>query len=129
MRHGHLMLSRGAREGHAPQGSLMIELRALGDGNAVAVCNDLAGRDPRSVRDRRGQVLVGDPLRDNLLDSSACSDVSKRPIRAENAVAGFDQVVAGEAGELAELMDELVVDLAGDLIRAGHVDTLVRRAD
>ena len=49
-----------------------------------------------------------------FVDSSACSDVSKRPSELSDAVAGLDQVVAGETGELAELRDERLVDLAGD---------------
>ena len=37
-------------------------------------------------------------------DSLPCSGVSKRPSRL--ALAGLNQVVAGEAGQLAELRDE-----------------------
>ena len=38
--------------------------------------------------------------------------------RAEDAVTGLDQVVAGEAGQLAELGDEGLSDLARELRRA-----------
>ena len=61
----------------------------------------------------------------SFVDSSACSERLEETERAQDAVAGLDQVVAGEAGELAKLRDERLVDLAGDLVRAGRVDAFV----
>ena len=46
-------------------GPPLRSLLELGDcEDAVALSNDLAARDLRSVRNRRIEVLVGDPLRD-----------------------------------------------------------------
>ena len=81
--------------------------------------NDLAARDLRRVGNRRVEVLVGDPLRDELRGLVGLLGGLEETERAQDAVAGLDQVVAGEAGELAELRDERLVDLADDLVRAG----------
>src|SRR4029453_6319944 len=99
-----------------------VELR---DGDAVALSNDLAARDLRLVGNRLGEVLVGDPLRDELRGLGVLLGRLEETERAQDAVVGLDQVVALEAGELAELRDERLLDLAGDLVRAGHVDTFV----
>lgn len=53
----------------------------------------------------------------SFVDSTPCSGVSKSTERAEDAVAGLDQVVAGEARELAQLGEEGLVDLGGQLDR------------
>src|SRR4029079_14478253 len=45
--------------------------------------------------------------------------------RAQNAVVGLDEVIAGKPRNLAELRDKRLVDLADDLFRAGRVDALV----
>src|SRR4029078_836430 len=45
--------------------------------------------------------------------------------RAQHAVVGLDEVVAGKARQLTELRDERLVDLADDLVRARRVDTFV----
>jgi hypothetical protein len=107
----------------------LSELRVsvvLGDGgDAVAVRNDPAARDLRRVRDRRGEVLVRDPLRDELRRLVGLLGGLEETERAQDAVAGLDEVVAGEAGELAELRDERLLDLAADLVGAGRVDTFV----
>jgi hypothetical protein len=60
-----------------------------------------------------------------LFDSSACSARLEEAEGADDALTGLDQVVAGEAGELAQVRDERLVDLGCELVRAGGVDTLV----
>jgi hypothetical protein len=98
----------------------------LGDGeHAVAVRDDLATRDLRPGRNRRVEVLVGDPLGDELRRLVSLLGGLEETDRAQDAVAGLDEVVAGETRELTELRDERLVDLAGQLVRAGRVDTFV----
>src|SRR4029453_13972031 len=98
---------------------------ALRDLDAGALIHDLAARDLRRVRNRRGEVLIGDPLREDLRRLVALVRSLKETKRAKDPIAGLDEVEAGKAGELAELRDEGLVDLAGDLVRAGHVDAFV----
>jgi hypothetical protein len=105
--------------------SLTPSTVVLRDGDAVAVSNDLTARDLRRVRNHRSEVLVGDPLRDDLRRLVALLGRLEETERAQNAVAGLDELVAGEAGELAELRNERLVDFARDLVRAGRVDTFV----
>src|SRR6266536_2635883 len=93
--------------------------------DAVALSNDLAARDLRRVGNRRAEVLVGDPLRDDLRGLFALRRSLEETKRAQDAIARLDQVIAGETGELAELRDERLLDLAGDLVRAGRVDAFV----
>jgi len=77
---------------------------ALGDrGHGVAVRDDLATGDLRRVGDRRVEVLVGDPFRDEHRRTVGLLGGLEEAERAEDASAAFDQEVAGEAGELAEL--------------------------
>jgi hypothetical protein len=75
-----------------------VELR---DGDAVALSNDLAARDLRLVGNRLGEVLVADPLRDELRGLGVLLGRLEETERAQDAVVGLDQVVALEAGELA----------------------------
>jgi len=78
----------------------------LGDGeHAVAVSNDLAAGDLRRVGNRRVEVLVGDPPRDDLRGLVGLLGRLEETKRAHDAVAGLDQVIGGETGELAELRD------------------------
>src|SRR6266513_1859624 len=94
-------------------------------GDAVAVRNDLAARDLRRVRNQRVEVLVGDPLRDERLRLIGLLAGLEETKRAQDAVAGLDQVVAGETGELPKLRDERLFDLADDFVHAGRVDAFV----
>src|SRR5437763_9296276 len=94
-------------------------------GDAVAVRDDLAARDLRRVRNQRVEVLVADPLFDERLGLVGLLCGLEETKRAQDAVAGLDQVVAGETGELAKLRDERRVDLADDLVHAGRVDAFV----
>src|ERR1044072_4197415 len=96
----------------------------LRDRDAVALRNDLAARDLRRVGNRRVEVLVGDPLRDDLRRLAGLLGGLHETERAQDAVAGLDEVVAREPGELAKLRDERLVDLTGDLVHAGRVDAL-----
>jgi hypothetical protein len=93
--------------------------------NAVALCDDLAARDLRSIRDRLIEVLVRDPLRDEHRRLVSLLGGLEETERAEDAAAALDQEVAGETRELTELRDERLVDLADDLMGAGRVDTFV----
>src|SRR4029077_18802751 len=90
-----------------------------------AVRNDLAARDLRRVRHRAREVLVTDPLSNDLRRLVSLLGSLEETKRAQEAVVALDEVVAGEAGELAELGDELLIDLAGQLVRASGVDTFV----
>ena len=94
-------------------------------GDSVAVRNDLAARDLRRVRNHRVEVLVADPLRDELLGLVGLLGGLEETKRAQDAAVRLDQVVAGETGELAKLRHERLVDLADDLVHAGRVDTFV----
>src|SRR6188508_490737 len=106
-----------------PSRASLVELDQGGD--AVAVRDDLAARDLRRVRDRRGEVLVGDPRGDDLVRLLGLLGRLEETEGADDALTGLDQVVAGEAGELAQVRDERLVDLGCELVRAGGVDTLV----
>ena len=70
-------------------------------------------------------MLISDPLRRELSGLLGLLGGLEETERAQNAVAGLDQVIAAKTGELAKLRDERLVDLADDLVRAGHVDTFV----
>jgi hypothetical protein len=59
------------------------------------------------------------------VDSSACAAVSKNPTEVMDAIAGVDERVAVEARELAQLGEEVLVDLLEDLALAALVDRLV----
>src|SRR5436190_1700462 len=85
----------------------------------------IATRALRSVGKHRGEILVGDPLRDELRGLIGLLAGLEETERAQDAVAGRDQVVAGKAGELAQLRDERLVDLASNLACARAVDTFV----
>src|SRR6266566_2767067 len=111
-----------------PVRALSVVRSAVGlneGGNSVAVRDDLAARDLRRVRNRRGEVLVADPLRHEVLGLVGLLEGLEETKRAKDAVAGLDQVVAGETGKLPELRDERLVDLADDLAHAGRVDAFV----
>src|SRR4029453_1763801 len=119
---------RPRREGPAPPGPLddaEVRVRLNEGGDAVAVRNDLAARDPRRVRNHRVEVLVADPLRDEGLGLVGLLGGLEETERGEGAVVCLDQVEAAETGELAELRDERPVDLADALVHAGRVDTFV----
>ena len=104
-------------EGPATPGPPFALPIVLGE-NAVALGDNLAGRDLRRVRNRRVETLVGDPLGDDHRRLISLLGGLEETERAEDAVAALDQVVAGEARELAELRDERLVDLANDLVDA-----------
>src|SRR6266566_5853654 len=111
-----------------PVRALSVVRSAVGlneGGNSVAVRDDLAARDLRRVRNRRGEVLVADPLRHEVLGLVGLLPGLEETKRAQDAVAGLDQVVAGETGKLPELRDERLVDLDDDLAHAGRVDAFV----
>src|SRR4029078_17265 len=98
---------------------------ALRGGDAVAAGNDLTARDLRITRNHGAEVLVGDPL---LHEARGCLGLVaglEETERAQDAVAGLDEVVAGKPGQLAKLRDEGLVDLAEDLGRAVRVDAFV----
>ena len=75
--------------------------------HAVAVSDDLAAGDLRCVGDHLVEMLVGDPLGDELGRLVYLLLPLEQAERAEDPVAGLDQVVAGEAVELAQLRDAL----------------------
>src|SRR5687768_8817470 len=77
--------------------SVECEWVALRDRDAVAVSDDLAARDLGLVRDHRLELLVADPRRDDTRRLLALLGCLEETERAEGAVAGLDQVVAGEA--------------------------------
>jgi len=82
----------------------------------LAVGDDLAARDLRRVGNRPVEVLAGDPLGDELGGLVGLLAGLEQTEGAQDTVAGVDQVVAGEAGKVAQLRDERLVDLAGDLV-------------
>src|SRR5688572_3537121 len=116
-----------AEQGRARQTepSLRVRLRALRDRDAVAVSDDLAACDLRRVRDQRLEFLVADPGCYEVRRLLALLRRLEETERAEDAVIGLDQVVAGEAGQLAEHRDEGLVDLARELRRASLVHTFI----
>src|SRR5688500_4183921 len=117
---------RARPESSPPVECDLVELR---DRDAVAVSDDFAARDLGLVRDHRLELLVADPRRDDTRRLLALLGCLEETERAEGAVAGLDQVVAGEAGQLAELRDESLVDLARELSRAILVYTVVTAND
>ena len=87
------------REGPAVAGALPMTRSTVGlnEGrDALALRDDLAARDLRRVRNHRIEVLVGDPLRDERRRLVGLLAGLEETERAEDAVAGLDQVVAGE---------------------------------
>ena len=93
------MTVRFTRRGPAFAGPLSITPSTVGlneGGDAVAMRNDLAARDLRRVRNQRVEVLVGDPLRDERLRLIGLLGGLEETKRTQDAVAGLDQVVAGE---------------------------------
>src|SRR3990170_6281804 len=99
--------------------------RSLLTVNAVTVSNDLAARDLGLVGENRLELLLADPRCDELRRLHTLLRRLEETERAEDAVAGIDQVVALEPGQLLELRDEGLVDLAGQLDRAILVHTVV----
>src|SRR5690348_12353249 len=89
----------------------------LRSGYEAAAGNNLAGCDLRSARNRLAEVLVVDPLRDELARLLGLLGGLEETERAQNPVARLDEVVAGEAGEAAQLRHERVVDLRDDFVR------------
>jgi 2-oxo-4-hydroxy-4-carboxy--5-ureidoimidazoline (OHCU) decarboxylase len=77
------------------------------------VSDDLAARNLGLVRDQRLKLLVADPRGDDVRRLLALLRRLEETERAEDAVAGLDQVVAREARQLLQLRDEGLVDLAG----------------
>src|SRR6476646_10551520 len=100
-----------------------VELR--GDENAVAVSNDLAARDLGLVGENRVELLLADPLCDELRRLHTLLGRLEVTERSEDAVAGIDQVVALEPRKLVELGDEGLVHLVRELGGALLVHTLV----
>lgn len=83
----------------------------LGDGDqAVAVSNDVAACDLRGLGIAVLKFSSVIHFATKFADSSACSE-------------GVEET--DQAGELAQLRDERLVDVANDLVRAGQVDTVV----
>src|SRR5581483_1702785 len=136
--------TRGTTKGSRPPKPLLPHCHARGPGCAgpsggaqsrfelcdreytVAVSDHLAAGDLRRVGHRRVELLVGDPLRDDHRRLVGLLGGLEETERAEDAAAAaFDQVVAGKAGELAQLRDERVVDLFDDVVDAGDVDAFV----
>src|SRR4029078_11899887 len=97
----------------------------LCDGDTVAVSDDLAGRDLGRVRDQRLELLLADPARNEGRRVLALLGGLEEPERAEDPVLSLDQVVAGEARKLAQLRNEGLVDLAGELHRSALVHTVI----
>src|SRR6266566_1939419 len=111
-----------ARQGEPALECVAVELR---DQDAVAVSDDLAARDLRLVGDDRVELLLADPVRDELCRLLALLRRLEETERADDAVVGLDQEVAREPGQLLQLRDERPVDLAGQLVRSILVHTLV----
>ena len=86
-----------------------VELR--GDENAVAMSNDLAARDLGLVGENRVELLLADPRCDELRRLQALLRRLEETERGEDAVAGIDQVVALEPGQLLELRDRVSLTL------------------
>src|SRR5688572_1902077 len=119
--------SHGPNEGGLGKPSPPVECDrvALRDRDAVAVSDDLAARDLRRVRDQRLELLVADPACDDVRRLLALLGSLEETERAEDTLIGLDQVVAGEAGQLAEHRDESLGDLARELRRAILVHTFI----
>jgi len=79
------------------------------------VSDDLAARDLGLVGHQRVELLVTDPRGDDLRRLGALLGSLEETERAEDAVAGLDQVVTLKARQLAQLRNEGLVDLAGQL--------------
>src|SRR5438067_13721059 len=100
-------LDLGDRAVHAERGpafagplSMMRSTVGLNEGrDAVAMRNDLAARDPRRVRNQRVEVLIADPIRHQCLGLVGLLCGLEETKRTQDAVAGLNQVVAGEARE------------------------------
>jgi len=74
------------------------------------VSDDLAARDLGLVGNQRLEPLVADPRGDDVRRLLALLRRLEETERAEYAVAGLDQVVAREPGQLLQLRDEGLVD-------------------
>ena len=85
--------------------------------DAVAVSDNLAARDLRSGGKDGVELLVLDPRGDDLGRLLALLGGLEETERAEDAVAGLDEVVAREPRKLAQLRDESLVDLARSVRR------------
>jgi len=112
-----------------PHLSNAVRSNLRGDQDAVAVSDDLAARDLRLVGDHLLELLVANPAGDDLRRLLALLRRLEEAERAEYAVVGLDQVVPGEPGELLQLRDEHLVDLAGQVGRAVLVHTVVTTND
>src|SRR5215203_1264894 len=114
----------GARQRPGPlDDAVAIELRDSDE--ALGVSDDLAARDLWRVRNGAAEVLAGDPLADEHGGLVGLLAGLEQPERAHDTVARLDQVVAGEAGKLAQLRHERLVHLARDLACARHVDAFI----
>src|SRR6476619_101330 len=101
-----------------------VELRG-GENAVAAASNDLAARDLRLVGENRLELLLADPRCDELRRVDTLLRRLEETERGEHAVAGIDQVVALEPGQLVELRHEGLVDLARELRRAILVHTVI----
>src|SRR5438093_6610519 len=111
-----------ARQAEPSLERVEVELR---DQDAVAVSDDLAARDLRLVGDDRLELLLADPVGDELRRLLALLRRLEETERAEDAVAGLDEEVAREPGHLLQLRDERLVDFAGQLGRSILIHTVV----
>src|SRR4029078_8760214 len=99
-----------------------VELR---DRELFALSDDLAARDLGLVGHQRLELLIADPGVDELARLVALLTGLKEAEGAEDTVAGLDQKITLESRQLAQLRNESLVDLAGQLGGAILVHTVV----
>ena len=102
--------SQRKRARQAGPSSIVVRSGYAATSTGVAVSDDLAARDllfGRIISSFSSRIQVAT----NFVESMACSARLEETERAEDAVAGLDQVVTGEPGKLFELGDEGLVDL------------------
>src|SRR5438477_638953 len=100
--------------GLCPNGSVRLALR-----------DHLAEGDLRRIRKRALQLLVAHPTGREASRLVGMRRRIEEANRGHDAVAGLDQEVAVEPGQLAQLRDQRLVDLLRQLVGATGVDTLV----
>src|SRR5689334_9709585 len=89
------------------------------------VHHHLSACDLRRIRECGLQALLAQPGRCDPTRLVGLRRGVEEADGAHDAVADLEEVVAGEAGQLAQLRREALVDLLGELVGATLVDTLV----